>query len=82
MDQQEHDVFLWTRRTWPNDSRPAVEARTELASDMVLMARTNAMTAEGLDAAVDRCHAHVQAGADMLFLEACPSLEHYRMYRP
>jgi 2-methylisocitrate lyase-like PEP mutase family enzyme len=38
--------------------------------DFVLIARTDAIAVEGFDAAIDRCHAYVEAGADVAFLDA------------
>ncbi|MDN4161769.1 isocitrate lyase/PEP mutase family protein [Nocardioides abyssi] len=46
----------------------ALEARTDDA--LVLVARTDARSAEGIDAAIERGHAYVEAGADVLFVEA------------
>ena len=38
--------------------------------DVVVIARTDAIAVEGFDAAIDRCHAYVEAGADVTFLDA------------
>lgn len=38
--------------------------------DFVVIARTDAIAVEGFDAAMDRCHAYVEAGADVAFLDA------------
>jgi 2-methylisocitrate lyase-like PEP mutase family enzyme len=38
--------------------------------DVVVIARTDAIAVEGFDAAIDRCHAYVEAGADVAFLDA------------
>jgi 2-methylisocitrate lyase-like PEP mutase family enzyme len=51
----------------------ALEARTDDA--LVLVARTDARSAEGLDAAIARGHAYVEAGADVLFVEAPRTVE-------
>ncbi|WP_459591963.1 isocitrate lyase/phosphoenolpyruvate mutase family protein, partial [Enterobacter asburiae] len=48
--------------------RAAVDARTD--PNFVIMARTDALAVEGLEAAIDRAQAYVEAGADMLFPEA------------
>ena len=56
--------------------KAAVDARTD--PGFVLMARTDAAASEGLDAAIDRACAYVEAGADMVFPEAMTSLEDYR----
>ena len=43
--------------------------------DFVVIARTDAIAVEGFDAAIERCHAYVAAGADVAFLDA-PTSEH------
>jgi 2-methylisocitrate lyase-like PEP mutase family enzyme len=39
-------------------------------ADFVVIARTDAIAVEGFDAAIDRCHAYLEAGADVAFLDA------------
>jgi len=39
-------------------------------TDLVLIARTDALAVEGLEAAIERARAYVQAGADVIFVEA------------
>jgi 2-methylisocitrate lyase-like PEP mutase family enzyme len=39
-------------------------------ADLVIIARTDALAIEGLDAAIERAHAYASAGADVLFVEA------------
>ena len=56
--------------------KAAVDARTD--PGFVIMARTDAAAVEGLDAAIDRASAYVEAGADMIFPEAMTSLDDYR----
>ncbi|EAA8368975.1 methylisocitrate lyase [Salmonella enterica] len=56
--------------------RAAVDARTD--PNFVIMARTDALAVEGLEAALDRAQAYVEAGADMLFPEAITELSMYR----
>ena len=56
--------------------KAAVDARTD--ADFVIMARTDAAAVEGLDAAIERAVAYVEAGADMVFPEAMRSLDDYR----
>ncbi len=56
--------------------KAAVDARTD--ADFVIMARTDALAMVGLDAAIERLCACVEAGADMVFPEAVPELEMYR----
>jgi 2-methylisocitrate lyase-like PEP mutase family enzyme len=48
--------------------RAAREALTD--PDLVLIARTDALAVEGLDAALERAHAYEEAGADVIFVEA------------
>lgn len=56
--------------------KAAVDARTD--PSFVIMARTDAAASEGLDAAIERAVAYVEAGADMIFPEAMTSLDDYR----
>jgi methylisocitrate lyase len=56
--------------------KAAVDARA--TDEFVVMARTDAVASEGLQAAIDRAGAYVEAGADMIFAEALYSLEDYR----
>ena len=56
--------------------KAAVDARTD--ASFVVMARTDAAAVEGLDAAIERAVAYVEAGADMVFPEAMKSLDDYR----
>ena len=58
--------------------KAAVDARTE--PSFVIMARTDALAVAGLDAALERARACVNAGADMIFAEAVPDLETYRRF--
>jgi methylisocitrate lyase len=58
--------------------RAAVDARTD--PDFVIMARTDALAVEGLQAAIDRACAFVEAGADMIFPEAITELAMYRQF--
>ena len=59
--------------------KAAVDARTD--ADFVIMARTDALAAEGMQSVIDRAHAYVEAGADMLFPEAMTTLAEYRQFR-
>jgi len=56
--------------------KAAVDARTD--PDFVIMARTDALAVEGLEAAIDRAGACVAAGADMVFPEAMTELAMYK----
>ena len=58
--------------------RAAVDARTD--ADFVIMARTDALAVEGLDKAIERAVACVEAGADMIFPEAMTDLDMYRKF--
>jgi len=58
--------------------KAAVDAKTD--SDFVIMARTDALAVEGLQAAIDRASACVEAGADMIFPEAMTELSMYREF--
>jgi len=59
--------------------KAAVDARTD--EDFVIMARTDALAVEGMDSAVERAVACVEAGADMIFPEAIKTLEQYSEFR-
>ncbi|MCT7297715.1 methylisocitrate lyase [Ralstonia sp. CHL-2022] len=59
--------------------KAAVDARTD--DDFVIMARTDAAASEGLDAAIERAVAYVEAGADMIFPEAMKTLDDYRRFK-
>ncbi len=58
--------------------KAAVDARTDPA--FAIMARTDALAVEGLQAAIDRAGACVEAGADMIFPEAMTELDMYRKF--
>jgi methylisocitrate lyase len=58
--------------------KAAVDARTDSA--FVIMARTDALANEGLDKAVERAKAYVEAGADMIFPEAITDLPMYKRF--
>ena len=58
--------------------KAAVDARTD--PSFVIMARTDALASEGLNAALDRAAACVEAGADMIFPEAVTELSQYRAF--
>jgi 2-methylisocitrate lyase-like PEP mutase family enzyme len=52
-----------------------VSAALDARSDMLVIARTDAVSIEGLDAALDRADAYLDAGADLIFVEGPRSLE-------
>jgi methylisocitrate lyase len=59
--------------------KTAVDARSD--PGFVIMARTDALATEGLDAAIGRAVAYVKAGADMIFPEAITELAMYRKFK-
>ena len=59
--------------------KAAVDARDD--ASFVIMARTDAIAVEGLQPAIERAVACVDAGADMIFPEAIYTLEQYREFR-
>lgn len=58
--------------------KAAVDAKTD--PDFVIMARTDALAVEGLQSAIDRACACVEAGADMIFPEAMTELGMYKQF--
>ena len=56
----------------------AVAAKTD--RDFVIMARTDALAVEGMDAALARARRYVEAGAEMIFAEACTELPQYEAF--
>src|SRR6202789_3055517 len=59
--------------------KSAVDARTD--QEFVIMARTDALAVEGIDRAIERAVACVEAGADMIFPEAMTELPMYRRFK-
>lgn len=65
--------------------RAACDARDELndlspGAGPLILARTDALSTDGFDAAIERCLAFLNAGADMTFLEAPESIEQMKDY--
>ena len=58
--------------------KAAVDAKTD--PDFVIMARTDALAVEGMQSAIDRACACVEAGADMIFPEAMTELSQYKEF--
>ena len=56
----------------------AVDARVD--ETFVVMARTDALATEGLDASIERCQKYVEAGADVIFAEAINDPDEYRKF--
>lgn len=59
--------------------KAAVDARSD--EGFVIMARTDAAAVEGIDSAIERACAYVEAGADMIFPEAMKTLDDYRKFK-
>jgi methylisocitrate lyase len=59
--------------------KSAVDARTD--ENFVIMARTDALAMEGIEKAIDRAVACVEAGADMIFPEAMTELSMYKRFK-
>ena len=59
--------------------KAAVDARTD--EQFVIMARTDALAVEGMERALERAVACVEAGADMVFPEAITELAMYRRFK-
>lgn len=59
--------------------KAAVDARSD--AGFVIMARTDAAAVEGIDSAIERAVAYVEAGADMIFPEAMKALDDYRKFK-
>ena len=61
-----------------NRIKAAVDAKTD--PDFMIMARTDAIASEGINAAVDRAASYVAAGADSIFAEAVTEIEDYKKF--
>ena len=59
--------------------KAAVDGRHD--ESFFLMARTDTIASEGINAAIDRAAAYVEQGADGIFLEAATSLEEYKIFK-
>jgi methylisocitrate lyase len=58
--------------------KAAVDGRID--SQFVLIARTDALAVEGIDAAIERAQACAEAGADVIFAEACTTLGEFQRF--
>jgi methylisocitrate lyase len=56
----------------------AIDGRQD--PSFLIMARTDALATEGLEASIERCKKYVEAGADALFVEAVTELDQYRAF--
>jgi len=61
-------------------ARIAAAVGGRMGGDIVIMARTDAVAVEGLDAAIERACRYRDAGADMIFAEACTELAQYEAF--
>ncbi|HYA46445.1 MAG TPA: methylisocitrate lyase [Burkholderiales bacterium] len=69
---------LVSREEMVDRIKAAVDAKTD--ADFVVMARTDALAVEGLERAIERARACVEAGADAIFPEAMTELSMYRKF--
>jgi len=69
---------LVSREEMVDRIKAAVDAKTD--ADFVIMARTDALAVEGLERAIERARACVEAGADAIFPEAMTELSMYRKF--
>jgi methylisocitrate lyase len=69
---------LVTTQAMNDRLKAALDARTD--PSFVIMARTDAVAVEGLEAAIERAVSYVRTGADMIFAEAITSLDDYRRF--
>lgn len=58
--------------------KSAVDGRTD--DQFVIVARTDALAGEGLQAAIERASLYIEAGADVIFAEAVGTLEEYKRF--
>lgn len=64
----------------PEDMANKVAAAVKARRHMLVVARTDAVASEGLDAAIDRARLYVRAGADVIFPEALTTPEMFRAF--
>lgn len=69
---------LVTKEVMSDRIKAAVDAKQD--SDFIIMARTDALSSEGLEAAITRANQYVAAGADMIFAEAVTELNQYQAF--
>lgn len=68
------------RLATPADMAAKIAAAVKARRDMVVIARTDALASEGLDAAIDRARLYLQAGADAIFPEAMTDIDTMRRF--
>jgi len=66
--------------SWDMVDRVKAATDAKIDPDFIVMARTDAVAVEGVEAALDRCQKYVEAGADLIFAEAVTNLEDYRRF--
>src|SRR5699024_12092289 len=67
-----------TTREMADRIKAAVDARTD--TDFFVIARTDAIAVDGVEAAIERAQACVEAGADAIFAEASYDLDTYQRF--
>src|SRR3546814_8369711 len=70
-----------TRSTLPDTPLPHTPLFRSTDAGFVILARSAAAAAEGIDAAIERAVAYVEAGADMIFPEAMGTLDDYCRFK-
>ncbi len=60
--------------------RVSAASKSRIDPSLVIMARTDAIAVEGIDAAIARAQSYVDAGADMIFAEAMTSPEQMKLF--
>jgi methylisocitrate lyase len=60
--------------------RIAAAVRGKTNADFVIVARTDALAVDGIEAAIERARRYVEAGAEMIFAEACTELAQYAAF--
>lgn len=58
-----------------------IKAARDVSTNIALIARTDALAVEGIDGALERASAYVEAGAEMFFVEAASDLEEYQKFK-
>lgn len=67
---------LVTSREMQDRIKAALDAKTD--HNFVIIARTDALAVEGMDAMLDRIHAYISVGAEVIFADAVITLEQYQ----
>ncbi|MBS4207287.1 methylisocitrate lyase [Bacillus sp. FJAT-50079] len=65
----------------PEEMVQKIKVIKEVAPSLMVVARTDARNSEGLENAIERAAAYVDAGADAIFPEALESEEEFRLFR-